>query len=227
MTILAEDLLLLALDDESGRPTVDGSTLPLALGGAVLLELALAGRVDVVRDTGLFTRERVVVRDPAPLGDAVLDEALATVAEKERGPKDLVSRLGKGLRPRLQQRLAERGVLRQEKGRLLGVFPHERWPAEDSRDENEVRRRLHDVLVVGTTPDERTAALVALLSAVDRAHKVLDGLDGRTRREVKARAKEVAEGAWAASAVRAAVQAMQSAVAAGVIAAGAAASSSS
>ena len=108
---------------------------------------------------------------------------------------------------------------------MLGIFPRETWPAEDSRHEDEVRRRLHDVLVVGTTPDERTGALVALLLAVDRAHKVLPGLDGPARRRVKARAKEVAEGAWAAKAVRAAVEAMQSAVAVGVIAAGAAASS--
>lgn len=226
MTILAEDLLLLALDDGSGRTTVDSSVLPLALGGAVLLDLALAGRVDVVRPRGLLTRERVVVQDPSPCGDDVLDEALVGIAAKERTAQDLVGRLGKGLRSRLQHRLAERGILRQESGRLLGIFPQERWPAEDSRHEDEVRRRLHDVLVVGTTPDERTAALVALLSAIDRAHKVLDGLDGRTRREVRARAKQVADGAWAASAVRAAVQAMQSAVTAGVVAAGAAASSS-
>jgi hypothetical protein len=227
MTTLAEDLLLLVLDDESGRPALDSSTLPIALGGAVLLELALAGRVDVERDAGMLKRERVVVRDPAPLGDPVLDGALATVAARERSPKDLVGRLGKGLRATLLHRLAERGVLRREKGRILGVIPHERWPAEDSRHEDAVRRRLHDVLVVGTTPDERTAAVVALLSAVDRAHKVLPGLDGRTRRAVRARAKQVAEGAWAAGAVRGAVEAMQGAVAAGVIAAGAAASSSS
>jgi hypothetical protein len=219
--ILAEDLLLLALDDETGRSRVDGSSLPVGLGGAVLLELALAGRVEVEKQGGVFSRERVLVRDSAPLDDPVLTDGLALVGEKPRSPQDLVNRLGKGLQRRLQERLAERGVLRQESGRLLGIFPHERWPADDSRHEDEVRRRLHEVLVVGTTPDERTAALVALLSALDHAHKVLEGLDGPARRAVRRRAKEVAEGAWAADAVRGAIQAMQAAVLTAVTAAGA------
>ncbi len=41
MALLAEDLLLLALDDDSGKALVDSITLPRALAGAVLLELAL------------------------------------------------------------------------------------------------------------------------------------------------------------------------------------------
>ena len=66
-----------------------------------------------------------------------------------------------------------------------------------------------------------------MLYAVDQAHKVLPGLDGRARREVRARAKTVAEGAWAADAVRGAVAAMQAAVMAGTVAATTAATSGS
>ena len=39
MTLIAEDLLLLLLDDESGKPQTH--ELAVALGGAVLVELAL------------------------------------------------------------------------------------------------------------------------------------------------------------------------------------------
>ena len=45
MTLIAEDLLLLLLDDESGKPQT--SALTVALGGAVLVELALAEAVAV------------------------------------------------------------------------------------------------------------------------------------------------------------------------------------
>jgi Golgi phosphoprotein 3 (GPP34) len=45
MTLLAEDVLLLLLDDASGKPIVDGTKLDRVLAGALLLELALAGRV--------------------------------------------------------------------------------------------------------------------------------------------------------------------------------------
>ena len=75
------------------------------------------------------------------------------------------------------------------------------WPTVDSAHEEEVRRRLSDVLVRGLTPDQRTAALVALLHAVGRAHKVV-AAEGLPAGAVKARAKEIAEGAWAAQAVK-------------------------
>ena len=227
MTLLAEDLLLLVLDDATGAQTLDGTRADLALGGSLLLDLALAGRVELRKDGPWYGREQVAVVDPTPPGDPLLDQALATVAEKPRGAQDLVGRLGKGLRGRLLERLEARGVLERRSDKVLGLFPRTRWPAADSRHEEQLRARLHDVLVVGLTPDERTAALVAVLYAVDQAHKVLPGLDGRARREVKARAKAVAEGAWAADAVRGAVAAMQAAVMAGTVAATTAATSGS
>jgi hypothetical protein len=45
---IADDLLRVVLDDDSGRPRVDGTRLDYALGGALLLELALNGRIDVL-----------------------------------------------------------------------------------------------------------------------------------------------------------------------------------
>ena len=76
-----------------------------------------------------------------------------------------------------------------------------------------MRRALTATLVQGVEPEPRTAALVALLSAIDRAHKVVDH-EGLPAREVRKRAKAVAEGAWAAQAVRDAVAASTAAVAA-------------
>jgi len=219
MTLLVEDLLLLLLDDESGKAVLDGGGLDTVLGGAVLLELALAGRVEVHQGDRFLAPEKVLVSHPSPLGDDVLDEALAKVAEKPRGPQDLVGRLGKGLRVRLLGRAEKRGLVRKESDKVWGLFPRDRWPVEDSRHEDQLRARLSDILVVGTTPDERTGALVALLSAVDKAHTVPSGLDGGGRRAVKRRAKEVASGAWAATAVRRSIEATQAAVTTAILAA--------
>ncbi|MFC5381624.1 GOLPH3/VPS74 family protein [Aquipuribacter nitratireducens] len=212
MLTIADDLLLLVLDDESGRSSLDGSTLDAAVGGGLLLELALAERVDVEESGRLLRQKLVRVVDAAPFDDPVLDSALGTVAERSRTPQDLVSRLGKELRPRLLDRLVERGILRREENRVLGLFPQTRWPAEDSEHEDAVRQRLRDVLVTGLASDERTSALVALLRALDRAHTVLPDLDREQRRTARSRAKAVADGAWAADAVRSSVQAMQTAV---------------
>ena len=64
---------------------------------------------------------------------------------------------------------------------------------------------------------ERTAALIAVLSALDLAHKVIDR-EGLPARELKKRAKEVAEGDWAAKAVRDSIAAAQAAMTAAVVA---------
>jgi hypothetical protein len=212
VTLIAEDLLLLLLDDEKG--TLTGSAHPQpALGGAVLAELALAGAVTVAEKKGPWRSAKVVATPGAEPEDDVLRAAYGVVAERPRGAQDLVGRLGKGLQERLAERLVARGVLERREHLVLGLVPRTRWPARDMAREEEVRRQLAAALVQGVQPDQRTAALVALLAALDRAHKVVDH-EGLPRREVRRRAKEIAEGAWAAQAVRDAINASTAAVAA-------------
>jgi hypothetical protein len=216
MALIAEDLLLLLLDDVSGKKTTDATRLDYALGGAVLLELAMAARVDVTDKPGWLGRTRVVVIDATAMGDSVLDDALILLRTgRARDPQSAVAALSKQLRKTLLGRLAEHGLLRRGSDRVLGMFPRERWPAVDTARAAQLRARLHDVLVVGLTSDPRTSALVALLSAIDHVHKVIDVAD---RKAVKARAKKIADCDWASDAVRKAVQAAQSAVTASVVA---------
>jgi hypothetical protein len=204
MTLIAEDLLLLLLDDEKGTlPAV--TSVDEALGGAVLVELALMRTVDVRKGDGAWGSETVhATGAPAP-DDPVLRDALAVVEEKERTAQDLVARVGKGLREMLSERLVERGFLERRDGRVLGIFPRTRWPAVNGAHETDVRRGLSTALVHGVTPDDRTAALVALLHALDRAHLTVD-TQGVGNRTVKQRAKDIAEGDWAAKAVSDTVQ---------------------
>jgi len=214
-TLIAEDLLLLLLDDTKGTLAASDKIQPL-LGGALLLELALAGRVGVAERTSRWTSAKVAVTGMPP-GEPLLDEAMARVAEKPRTAQDLVNRLGKGTRDVLLDRLAARGLVERRDGKVLVLFPHTTWPARDARHEESVRALLQGALVQGLTPDARTAALVALLAAIDRAHQVVDRGDVPAR-TVKARAKDIADGAWAAKAVRDAVVAAQAAITAAVTA---------
>ncbi|KHL18304.1 Golgi phosphoprotein 3 GPP34 [Mumia flava] len=215
--LIAEDLLLLAYDDESGKAQSDAYHLDYRLAGALLIELALDGRVDVVREDGPVVAEsggtrvkagRVVVVDAAPTGSAVLDDALVRVAEKPRKPKDLISPLGKGLRDRLLADLAERGVLRREELRVRGIFPTTRWPAEDSSHEVRVREECVAVLLDGAEPSPRTAALISVAGEGSVAHLV----PRDQRKAAKARAEEIAESSWAGDAVKKAVDEITAAV---------------
>jgi hypothetical protein len=166
------------------------------------------------------------VRDATPTGEPVLDETLRRLVD--RGPKkpaSLLPHLTKGLREALLERLVDRGVLRAEEGRILGVFPRRQWPAADSTHEDAMRRGLHDVLVVGRAPSEHEALLVSLLYAVDQVQKVVGGPEV-DKRQVRDRAKSIAEGEFAGQAVRKAVEAVRAAVYTSVFAASVAATGS-
>lgn len=212
--LIAEDLLLLLTDDGTGKLAASGTEVDLALGGALLVELALMKRVDVAGPDQRVREGRLVVRDTSPTGDRLLDDALATVGDKEgKGPQGVLTTLGKGTRIRLYERLAEGGLLRADERRVLGIFPSHRWPTRDAGHEAAVRAELATALRQGVASDARTGALVALLHALNVVHKALDpDAVGLPKREMHARAKRIAEGDWAAAAVRSALDSMIAAI---------------
>ena len=61
--LIAEELLLLLTDDETGKSIVGNPGLDLGLAGANLLDLALRGKVDVAGEGEAVKRGRIVVRD--------------------------------------------------------------------------------------------------------------------------------------------------------------------
>lgn len=201
--LLAEDLVLLLTDDKTGKPLVDQLRRDLVLAGAVVHELTELGRLRVTGRDEEQRPGRLVVADDAPTGDDLLDTTLQRLAgRKPEKPKNALGGIGKGLHQRLLERLAARGILRLEVGRVLGLFPRRAWPAVDSAHEEGVRRGLSDVLVVGRAPTPRELTLIALLDAVGQVPTVLPGSDV-SRRELRRRARAVAEdGGFAATAVR-------------------------
>ena len=62
-------------------------------------------------------------------------------------------------------------------------------------------------MVHGGVPDARTAGLAALLNAAGLARRTFPELD---RRQLKIRMGELGEGQWVGSAVRKAIQSLQS-----------------
>jgi hypothetical protein len=211
MVTLAEELMLLSLDGETGKVGGWAAGLDQGLAGAVLCELVLIDRVAIVED-------RVVLRADGETGEPALDAALEKIAAREqpRRPADWVGRLAGGMRGDLLARLQERGIVRAQKRRVLGVLASTRYPEADAGAERELRARLRAVLVDGAEPSERTAALIAIAQAAGLG-RALAG-EGSWK-ELQPRAKEVAEGDWAATAVRKAVESVNAAVIAATVAA--------
>ena len=62
-------------------------------------------------------------------------------------------------------------------------------------------------------PDTRTAALIALLHALQCEDKIVDSRQhGLSKHELRARAQEIAKGNWASQAVRSAIEEMMAAI---------------
>ena len=210
MTLIAEDLLLLLLDDRSGKPQT--AHLEIALGGAVLVDLALEGLVEVASHGSLLSSAKLRRAPGATSGDRILAGALGAVAENQAAQR-LVVKVGKGLVDPLAERQCRRGVLDRREEKVLGLVTRTRWPSRDPSRKEAIRRALVVILVQRGRPDARSAALIGLLLAVHRLHRTVSHPDASAR-SVRKRAKEVAEESWASPTTRDAVAVATAATAA-------------
>lgn len=164
MLTFLEEILLLCLDDDSGRflPILPTS-MTAAAAGALLMDLALANRIDSDLD-------KLWVVDAKPTGERLLDDALVQLAaapadQPVRFYLDLLARDGERYREMGVRRLVERGILAVEEGRLLWVFRTRRYPVLDGRQQREVKDRLLAILGSDEIPDPRDVVLICLSSA--------------------------------------------------------------
>ncbi len=172
---LPEQLLLLCLNDETGRS--EELYLRQGLEGAVLAELLLQERVGVDEEGHLG------VFDPTPTGDALLDQALARIEEaaKPRKSGEWIGKLVPNnlypsepvLHASVATRLIERGILTRQEDRLLWVLPNPVYPTQNAHPERRLREQLRAALLESGPVDARLGALIALLHATDALDRVL------------------------------------------------------
>ena len=214
--ILAEQFLLIALDDEHGTTSAEG--VDAALAGALIIDMLRTGAL-VDEDSKLVAR----ADDP---GHALLAEAREAMATgRPRSARRWVDRLPRDLKPlrrRVAEGLVEQGVLTEAPRKVLGVPAGTRYPVADPAPERDLRNRLDSVLVRGAEPTDEESCLIALLVATDLVKRVVPR---ENRHEAIRRAKDVADHGPTSEAVRKSIQAAQAAVIASVVAATAATSS--
>ena len=213
---LHEEVMLLALRDEEG--TVAGGThYTYALGGAILAELLLQGRVKV-DDSG--RRKLLTVKSSKPVGEPLLDECLERVKSAKRRAtlQTWVARFAgvKRLRHRVALGLCERGVLRADEDTVLLIFKRKVYPEVDPKPERELIERLRQAVFTYTRElDPHTVVLAALAHGSGILRVVFDKkkLKGR-----KKRLEQLTNGDVAGKATREAIEAMQAAVVAATVA---------
>ena len=235
---LHEQLLLLALRDRKGTVDYRAGFYNLAMGGAILAELALAGVVRIDEGKKAFVEPTSIAGRPR---DEIMAEALDRVRDsrKRRRASAWVATFGnlKRLRHRTALGLCRRGILRTKESQILLVFRRKLYPTLDPGPERKLVANMRDAVMGDGEIEAGLGAVVALAHATGslRIHFERGELKAR-----KARLKAIGAGegfqaghghpALAAhNAVKAAVAASQAAVAAAqaAIVATTAASSSS
>jgi hypothetical protein len=195
-TTIPEDLLLLCVDPESDA-VKQPQTFRFALAGGVVAELLAAGAL------ALDGHRLVHPPDASPTGPATappshpplshpaLDQSLATLTAA-------MGRTGLGLRSGLHRlsahaarpyldSLAERGLLRPERTRVLGLFPATRHRPLHTGVRAERLALLDDALrpdppTTDPAPRARSLRLAALASAGGLDRRLFPGPEGRQSR---------------------------------------------
>lgn len=161
---IAEEVVLLQLHDEDGTfiHTTDWSNR-YAMSGAILMELAEAGRID-------SDLEELFATQNEPIGQRVADEVLNDIANltERRSIRywvEFVSERADEIRDEAISGLLSKGVIEQQDARFLWVFRSRRYPVIDGRTEKEVKLRLYELLFSDNIPTPRDVILLCLVHA--------------------------------------------------------------
>lgn len=178
MLRIVEEILLLLLDTERGdiRASFSPHARDVALAGAVLMDLALENRID----TDL---ERLVLLDPTPVGDELLDPALSAIAQAGGAHNTAfwigrTAERGAELRQATTDRLVERGILEAESNGLVFlarlVSRARRYPSDDpGAGVEDVQSRIMRQLFGGDVPDPRDIVIISLAAACGVFERIL------------------------------------------------------
>lgn len=142
---LIDQLTLLSLDDESGSFIADSTTYSYSLAGAILLELSLHNRIEVIH------KNKVLVKDKLNTGDALLDEYLHLMAQskKEKTIQDwieIIAEHADKVKQHTIDKLIKEDILTQKEEKILWVFTVHKYPAQNSEPEDTLKQRLNRII---------------------------------------------------------------------------------
>ena len=165
-----EEILLLILDNDNGeiRNRFPLHSRAVAFAGAALMDLALANRIDTNAD-------QLIVADPTPLGDELLDPVLVEIAQSDDNPRSAafwiehLARQSEQIREVALTRLIERGYLEADtSGQVYlspGVSRIRRYTSQDGRTTEDVQLRIMRTLFSDDIPDVRDIVIISLAAA--------------------------------------------------------------
>jgi len=170
---LIDQLTLLSLDDESGSFIADSMGYSFSLAGAILLELSLHNRIEVI------LKNKVLVKDKMNTGDSLLDEYLHLIVQskKEKTVQEWIQTIGQKADEIKQQaidKLIKENILTQKENKILWVFTIRKYPAQNSEPEDSLKQRLNRIIETNERPQLNEIMLLSLVDTCE-LHKEIFG----------------------------------------------------
>lgn len=197
MARIAEDVLLLLLDNESAQPRLERAGLGRLLAAALILDLALGCRVrPALPAEPIAPGTLVALSGPVPMDPAVRP-ALADLERAPLTPDAAIALVRKHSEDDVLDQLLRSGQIHQVQlsKRWLGRNIYA-WPLHDRGRVDAIRAATLSALFDERTPDAVTAVTIALLHRSGALGSALR-LDDPAAQQANGRAAEITFGRWA------------------------------
>jgi hypothetical protein len=197
MARIAEDVMLLLLDNPESQPRLERAPLGRVLAAALILDLAAECRVrPTLPDEPLPADHLVALEGPVPL-DPSVRPTLALLEQRPITAADAIAVLRKHSEDTVLDHLLRTGQIHQVQLSSHKVRRnHYRWPVKNRGRVAVLRSEVIGALFQQRRPSSVNAAVICLLNEVWALGAVLELNDERVR-VVDERSREIADGDWA------------------------------
>ena len=160
---LVDKLVLLALDDEKGTFISDSMVFGYCIAGAVLFELSIKDRIQIVDN-------KVKITNKEKLNDESLDYCLETISDskKERKVNYWIEAIGNKeslLRRKALNKLISLEILEEKENKILWVFTNNKYPTKNELPEKAIRERLNDIIINESKAEMDEIMIISLVNS--------------------------------------------------------------
>ncbi len=198
---LVDQLTLLALDDEKGSFVADSFSFGYGLAGAIILELSLQEKIEI-------REKKIELKSYKKCNDILLDHFMDEIqnSKKKRDIQTWVEIIGEQIsyiQEETVNKLINDGILTKKEEKILWVFSNDKYPTLNAKPENELRKRLNNILLNDRSLELKESMLISLIDMCS-LNKEVFGKEGAKQYEKKIKA--IIENAKLSSEVGKAVQ---------------------
>ncbi|MEM1137685.1 MAG: GPP34 family phosphoprotein [Bacteroidota bacterium] len=173
---LAEELLLIALDDKRGKLiTSSNFSLDFCLSGAILFDLTFGNQI-ILREKTLEIASEI---EPE---DAIMKQAYQIIAQKNKSEdmqfwiNELCEKIT-GIRYAILENLVAKDVLYKVEKKLLKIFSNPRYLPKNGELEYAVRARIREIILHNQPHDIKSTMLIALVNTADLVEELFPALN--------------------------------------------------